>query len=372
MSREASIQYVRQLLGEHVPELSFDHRKAKGNSVDLLVCHGSNQLAIVVKELSQLRVQGLIGQLSAGALQASEYAKKKKALPVVIVLVPKIGQRAMKQAKEFMERYAYEIGWGVADLRGKLRLMLPGFDVDVDFPHIKVKPQGLPRKEKLQFSDLNRWMMKILLLAKVDQSHWSGPRDPIYSPGQLQVMAGVSQNKAYSFVRMLEQNDFMRRSQQGLKLVRVEELIDLWFSEEKLRPARHFPVCSIFGSKPDLANLASAQPSERAAALGGFSACSALGVLHSLVDQIAIHIKIPLDNYLERFQLEVCDVRDAQLYIIESKNNESVFRGVVESNNMLVADIFQAALDVVANPVRGQEQAEYLKERILSQLHEVG
>ena len=150
-----------------------------------------------------------------------------------------------------------------------------------------------------------------------------------------------------------------------MKLIRRRELIDLWFSEEKIRPARRIHVRSILGRKPDPRALVRFKSRDAIGALGGFSACEALGVLHAPVNSIEVHIALPVNAFLERFKLEACDEGSAQLNLIASKHGESIFRGAIERDGMRVVDVFQAALDVVNHPARGLEQAEYIVELIL-------
>jgi len=99
--------------------------------------------------------------------------------------------------------------------------------------------------------------------------------------------------------------------------------------------------------------------------LGGFSACKSLGVLHATVESIDVHVNGPLDGYLERFDLERCDERDAQLHLLQSRSPQSVVRASGAKGNIQVVDVFQAALDVVALPARGLEQAEHIVELVL-------
>ena len=355
------------MLREHLPELELVDAEAKidGEVVDIIARNGSKHLLIEIKELAQLRIQNLIGQLAAGALQAKHYAKKSNAVPVVIVFAPRIGRRAIQEAKSFMDRFLPEFAWGVIDKRGRIRFLAPELGIDINSPFPRSNSQKSQQKDHLLFSDLNRWMLKILLLSDVDDALWQGPRNAFFAPNQLRHVAGVSLDKAYRFVRMLEKNDFLRRTPGGLRLVRLRELIDLWFSEERLRPARRIPPRSIMGKQPDLRFLVDSNSVEAISALGGFSACKALEVLHAPVDSIEIHIRGPVEAFLERFKLEACDEGSAQLKLIASKHSESIFRGAVDRDGMRVADVFQTALDVVNHPARGLEQAEYIVELIL-------
>ncbi len=266
-----------------------------------------------------------------------------------------------------MDRFLPGFAWGVIDKSGRIRMVAQelGIDINIDSPLPRSSSQKSLHKDQLRFSDLNRWMMKILLLSEVDDSLWCGSRQAFFAPNQLQHVAGVSLDKAYKFISMLEKNNFLRRSPNGLKLIRKRELIDLWFSEEKIRQARRIHVRNILGSKPDIHALASFSSGDAIGALGGFSACKALDVLHASVGSIEVHIAIPVDEYLDRFNLEACDQGSAQLNLIVSKNGKSIFRGAVERDGMRVVDIFQAALDVINHPARGLEQAEHIVELIL-------
>jgi len=367
LSESSAIHYVFNILREHLPELELVEAEAKvdDDKLDIIARSGSSILLIEIKELSQIRIQNLIGQLAAGALKAKHYAKESNAFPVVIVFAPRIGKRAIQEAQSFMDRFLPGFSWGVIDKRGRIRFLAPELGIDINSPFPKSNSQKSPQMDHLLFSDLNRWMLKILLLSEVDDSLWQGPRKAFFAPNQLRHMADVSLDKAYRFVRMLEKNDFLRRTPRGLRLIRLRELTDLWFSEERLRPARRIPARSILGKIPDLQSLVGSNSVEPISALGGFSACKTLEVLHAAVDSIEVHIKVSLEAFLERFKLEECDEGSAQLHLIASKHRESIFRGAVDRDGMRVADVFQAALDVVNHPARGLEQAEYIVELIL-------
>jgi hypothetical protein len=367
LSGSSVIHYVFNTLREYLPELELVESEAMvdDNELDIIARHGSKHLLIEIKELPQTRIRNLIGQLAAGALQAKHYAKESNAVPAVIVFAPRIGQRAMQEAHSFMDRFLPEFAWGVIDKRGRIRFLAPKLGIDIKSPFPRSNSQKSQLKDHLLFSDLNRWMLKILLLSEVDDSLWQGPRDAFFTPNQLRHVANVSLDKAYRFVRMLEKNDFLRRTPGGLRLIRLRELIDLWFSEERLRPARRIPARSILGKQPALKALVSSNSVEAISALGGFSACNALEVLHAPVDLMEVHIRVSVEAFLERFKLETCDDGSAQLRLIASKHRESIFRGAVDRDGIKVADVFQAALDVINHPARGLEQAEHIVGLIL-------
>jgi len=56
----------------------------------------------------------------------------------------------------------------------------------------------------------------------------------------------------------------------------------------------------------------------------------------------------------------------AGIYVRIPANRESVFRGVVRKDGVLVSDVVQVWLDVAQHPSRGREQAAVVWKRILS------
>jgi hypothetical protein len=264
-----------------------------------------------------------------------------------------------------MARYLPEVSWGVLDLRGGVRLRIAPLGVDLDQPRVaapRVPDRPLVR---LGFSDLNRWMLKLLVLKEAPEGMWGGPRQAFFSPAQLQRAARVSLDKAYKFLRMLEAQDFLRRSPEGLALVRQAELLEHWFAAERLHPPRRVPARSVQGRKPDPARLAPAAAGEPRSALGGFAACRLLGAANASNASLELHVRGDLREFLAAHALEPCHPDAAGLHLLVSDHAESVFRGAVRRGPVLVVDVLQAALDVVPNPARGLEQAQYILERVL-------
>ena len=99
-------------------------------------------------------------------------------------------------------------------------------------------------------------------------------------------------------------------------------------------------------------------------AVGGFEACSRLGLIHASYPNPEVHIKGPIEAILHDLNVEICEPRDAEFNIIRSRHSESVFRGAQVLDRVPIVDAIQAALDVAGNPARGLEQAEYIIERI--------
>ena len=55
-----------------------------------------------------------------------------------------------------------------------------------------------------------------------------------------------------------------------------------------------------------------------------------------------------------------------QLVLKQANAPESLFRGAVKMDDLLVSDVLQIWLDASAHPARGAEQAELLRQKVLS------
>jgi hypothetical protein len=108
------------------------------------------------------------------------------------------------------------------------------------------------------------------------------------------------------------------------------------------------------------------KPTDLRYALAGFSACEALGVLHTTSPRVLdVHVTGGLAEVLRTWSLEQVDARDADLVLRPTRMTRSVFGGCVERDGVQVVDALQAALDVVGSPARGTEQAEYIVRHVL-------
>ncbi len=367
MAFDDPIGFASQALSGLIPKLEVRPKDAwsEPDSMGFTARLGRKKLLVEVKELSQLRVQDLVGQLAAGAVQADHRAGAKGPLPLVGVVAPTAGTKALGAADRFMGRYLPKTGWAVLSRSGRRRVCIPSLDVDAEQRGALPSPAPAPKPNRRMFSDLNQWLLKLLLLPGLKKPLWTGPQGPYRTAAELQQTSRVSLDKVYKFLRLMEGADFLRRTNSGLKLVRVPDLIELWFAQEKLRPAPRLPVRSLFVTPPDPKKLTAKIDGETLGVLGGFSACKELGVLHAAVDFVDVHVIGPVDYYLESFDLERCDERDAQFHLLQSRSPQSVVRASGAKGSTQVVDVFQAALDVVALPARGLEQAEHIVELVL-------
>jgi hypothetical protein len=267
--------------------------------------------------------------------------------------------------------------------------------VGADFEGLNARPRRhtanhIETKQQLPdlFSDLNQWMLKILIGQHLPETLMGIPRRSIRNASRLAEVANVSTMTASRFVNQLAKQGFLDECDDQLRVVRVPDLLDLWISANR-NAAREIPARWLIKRGP--AQIVSAvreylseteanspRPGGRRSGradirprccLGLFSAADALGF--SLVHGVTPHI------YLERVTLDVSsrlgftlDVsnRPPDLYIRIPTNREAIFRACVSRDQIQVADVLQVWLDISTHPARGREQALEIQRRALGPL----
>jgi hypothetical protein len=237
------------------------------------------------------------------------------------------------------------------------------------------------------FSDLNQWMLKILLGQDIPESLLTIPRGHYRNGRQLAQAAGVSVMSASRLVRQLLSEGFLDQRKGLLRLVRTEELMRRWQGASQ-RTAREVPVrwiirggkeqlltavrsyCSWLDAKllrppkPRVGRLV--VPSPRIA-IGLFAAADLLGVgfVHGVAPYIYLEHLNP--GTLEQLGFSVGDAEgQPDAYIRVPENKEAVFRAVVRHEGVAVSDILQVWLDASNHPTRGKEQADQIWKRVLA------
>ena len=336
---------------------------SRERSADLTASHPQGVVVIEVKCMGAVRIDDLEGRLAVGVLQLQKRSTPNAA-PMVCVVVNRLGRRALQAAKRFMARHAPELAWGLVDRAGGVHLEIPSFDLVFDkAPAARVRSGK--RTNIHQFSDLNRWLLKVLLLGPDRSAHFGGPRllSKVRTPTELHRVASVSVEKAHRFVRTFEEAGFVRQTRRGLQVVDREVLLERWLGDERVRPTPHVAMKSVF--EPLSPKEIGEQLSGRGYALGGYYASAALSMLHSRRSALYLHGRGSLVALRNELDLIECDWQEAQLVLVGPRNAESVTRAAAPHDGVIVVDEIQAALDVVNDPARGHEQASFVVERLL-------
>ena len=266
----------------------------------------------------------------------------------------------------------------------------PGLDPSMNAPRARAEQRLRVRAphEAVShlFSDLNQWMLKVLLAPKIAPDLLQAPRGEYRNASQLAAAANVSVMSAFRFVRQLRLEGFLDESNAIFSLVRLDDLFRRW-QAESLRPARDVPLRWVLRGDPDrqLYDALRAQVSESVApapksrrvappprlCLGLFAAADALGLgfVHGVAPFVYLERLEP--GVLHRLGLSLEAPGDApDVYVRVPAARESVFRAVVRRDGVPVADAVQVWLDAGAHPSRGAEQADLIYRRVLRPLQE--
>ena len=358
MTGETAEQLCEQLILSSLPGAMV--AVSDGPGADLTVrLSAETIIAVHIKAMGAPRVDDLIGRLATGVLTLGEQAASP-ALAVAAVGMDRLGSRSVQSAQSFMRMYGRGVGWLLFDARGNYDIHLPGLLDETELGHVnRVAAPPAPRL----FTDLNQWLLKVLLLAQAPPRCFPERfRSTPSNPSELATAAQVSHQTAYSFVHALEHHR-MLQSGSGPRVASVDRLLADWLHVAQRRADGRIWARSAVGWTVD-ETLDIAAQMATPVAVGGFEACRRLGVLHASTAAIAeLHVA-DTASALERLTLSRCEARDADVALIQPQHPQAVFRGVQRIDDVPVVDVIQAALDVVCHPARGREQAEFIAAQV--------
>lgn len=366
--KEAKIEkQVVELLNRFFGELNIE-RRCGACGFDFVAQTPKGKLRVAIKSTRRRSTEDIRGQLATAVLQMQGYAGSD-GHPLILLHAPRIGSRVVTELENFMQDCAPEYGWGVWDERGACHLRMPQLDVLVDEEGRGTREHGRETTHnKRAFTDLNRWLLKVLLLTDAPKGMWhqaESYRQAMANPAELQRIAHVSQAKAYQFARTFRDLGLLRWDRSKFGIVERQKLYNLWHEEERQLRVERNPVRSIFAVGAGVEEVFAGVQTDLDYAVGGLEACRLHGVLHTKPRTPEIHIFQSLNSVIERLDLERCADHEAEMYLVEMPYQESIQRGALDVGNVRVVDILQAALDAARQAQRGREQAEYIVQEVL-------
>jgi Restriction endonuclease len=351
---------------------------------DLVVSAHGKKLIIEIKRASEGRRDRLIPLLSQAALDAIYQSRRMAGhpIPVAIVGANRISDSVAEEAIEFMRERAPEAAVGLLDLEGLRSFAGHGLESLNSPRQAESNARALKARAPQLFSDLNQWMLKVLLAPRIPEEYLSAPRGQYQGASQLAEAAGVSVMSAFRFVEELSKEGFLDSAAGPLRLVRLRALMNRWAAASQRRVLEIPMRWVLHRGKRALANaLRSYDPHgivhpnfgdqqwmrRPRLCFGSFEAAEELGVgfVHGVKPSL----------YLERLNAEVlkdlglsgnAEKPEADVQVRIPGNRECIFRGVVRRDGVPVSDILQVWLDVGQHPSRGKEQADLIWRKILS------
>jgi len=327
--------------------------------------------AVEVKAGPEGRSDRLVPLLAQAVLQ-SVRAAGQKAAPLAVVAAPKISPRVAEQLIQFAEDYAPDTAAGVIDFDG-LR-MFRG-------PHLEAMnalARGLARSVRRSvrdsghlFSDLNQWMLKVLLAPELPDGLLSAPRGPYLNASQLARAANVSVMSAFRFVQQLEREGYLHESAPHLNLVRREDLFGRW-QVLSARSVREVPMRFVLPG--DVQAQLQTMLGSGHACLALFAAADALqlGFVHGVPPYVYVQRVQPVNLAAWRSLRACLPGEPPDVIVRQAPAPQSVFRGMVRARGMAASDVLQVWVDVAAHPSRGREQADLIRKHALRRIIEGG
>lgn len=334
---------------------------------DLMVRRNAIVYAVEIKVASEGRSDRLIPLWSQACIQAARVARKGEA-PLAIVMAPRIAPKVAQQILDFAAENAPEIAVGVIDFAGLRRFNGPGLEnLSAAEPPHPLRHWAAARSSSDPFSDLQQWMLKVLLAPELDPRYLSAPRGRYRNAAQLGKAAEVSAMSAHRFVDQLRREHYLDDAAPYLRLVRREDLFRQW-QASSMRRIREMPMRLLLGGgkKNELHRVLR----ESQACLALFAAAESLraGFVHG----------VPPYAYVEHLNPEhvagwknlgpVKPGEPPSIILRQAPVPRAIFRGAVMINDLRVCDIIQVWLDVSSHPSRGQEQADLIRRRVLDDL----
>ncbi len=358
---------------------------------DLLAQRGEHSYVVNVKSAPEGRRDRLLPLLAQAILQARAFAERSQeaVAPLAIVGAKSVSEALVGDLNRFVQEYAPDAAVGLVDMEGFQWFRGPGLESSMNAPrgraarrlHVRAPEAAVSRL----FSDLNQWMLKVLLAPEIASDLLNAPRGEYRNASQLAAASNVSVMSAFRFVRQLHLEGFLDESGSSLSPVRLEELLRRWQAESQ-RPARDVPMRWILRGDParqiqdglraqEPESAAPAPRPRRAAAppprlcLGLFAAADALGLgfVHGAAPVVYLERLEP--GVLERLGLSLeAPGASPDVYVRVPAARESVFRAAVRRDGVPVSDVVQVWLDAGAYPSRGPEQADLIYRKVLKPL----
>jgi hypothetical protein len=167
-------------------------RVQDGPRPDLLVSRPGASYMVEIQAAAEGRSDRLVPLWAQASLQAARAAGERHA-PLAVVAAPRIASSVADQILRFAAEYAPDAAAGVVDFEGLRRFQGPHLEFLNAAPARPAPSALLPRPARQAlFSDLNQWMLKVLLAPELPDSLLSAPRGRYRNASQLAVAANVS------------------------------------------------------------------------------------------------------------------------------------------------------------------------------------
>jgi hypothetical protein len=238
---------VARLLGRDGWQIS---RSSRVDEPDLLLRKEEISYAAEFKISRDGRRSILESLLADAVLRARAFASRQgpSTGALAIVAAPALTESMSSALREYVGDFAPDVAFGLVDARGKFEFHGKGLEgLQAVPPHRPKRAQRAASQATDLFSDLNQWMLKILLGRLLPEDLLHVPRGRIEGASDLARLAKTSLPSAWRFLAALKEAGFVEESEAGLELVRRDELMEAWLAAVRrphleMRAALSIPV----------------------------------------------------------------------------------------------------------------------------------
>ncbi len=358
-----------------------------GPDIDGEIIKGGVRYTVEVKSLTEGRTDRVIPLLSQAILQAQRYAAELKgAKPMAVLYVAHAPESMFKKVIDFMDAYrpraaiAIVTPEGLGLVRwsdeGPCEITSPKRSTPRNMARRPGAGGTAPPKPFNLFSDLNQWMLKVLLAPDIREDLLNAPRNRYRSGSDLASVAQCSQMSASRLLQHLRQDGFLDEYTDGLRVVRRQELFKRWRAAA-MRSAPEIPMRFTVRAAVQQQLNALLQSDRVQTCLGLFAAADALGMGH--VSGVPPYVYVPKlpgfasDLHNPAWAMVTLYPEGApDLVVRQAMAPKATFEGAVRQGGTLCADVIQVWLDVSNHPSRGQEQADHIYNTVLMPLINLG
>jgi hypothetical protein len=344
--------------------------RAGGRRIGVRSGKGRHRYVVELKTASEGRRDRLVPLLSQAILQArSLAAQASHTTPLAVVAAPRIGESVARVLRVFARDHAPDVAVGFLDRQGLRCFVGAGLEQLNAQPEPTEPRVGRTGHQAVHlFSDLNQWMLKVLLAPYIGRRELMSelvPRGEYRNASDLAKAANVSVMSAFRIVRQLEQEQFLDHVGGVLRLVRLEVLLERWQGAH-LRPVKEWSVRWILPGDERRQLVRGLEALGSRACLGLFAAARVLNLGHVAGAPLHIYIDDFRPERLPDAGLSESPAgHPASVMLRVPSARESVFRGVVKVHDLGVSDVLQTWLDTGAHPARGKEQAELIYRHVI-------
>lgn len=335
---------------------------------DLFIQKHGQAFVVEVKAFSEWRPDRVLPLLSLAMIQAQAFARAHgKARPLAVVYLNSASPSLVKNLQVFASDFASDVAIGVVSDKGFRHFIGDGLEgLNAEPEYVRRSHEKAPSLARHLFSDLNQWMLKVLLAPEIPVQFLSAPRALYRNASDFAKAANVSQMSASRFIRQLKADGYLDESARHLKLVRRAELFQRWQASGLRASPRDAPMKFMLGG-PIESHLRQLERSDACLAL--FAAADALALGH--VSGVPPHVYIPRWDGFDSKRWAVIPAEARPDFILrEPRAPQSIFRGIVRPEGVPVCDVIQVWLDVSSHPSRGAEQAEVIYRKVLRSIVE--